>query len=95
MPSKNILQNEDDADKLSGILKVFNDRLKCTTKAAKGNMSDTRKTIPDGAASLNVRTKSMSRGKDVGATASASLGPTNRNRAGDFLLPDTPTTLML
>lgn len=68
MPSKNILQNEDDADKLSDILKVFNDRLKCTTKAAKGSMSDTRKTIPDGAASLNVRTKSMSRTRPLPAS---------------------------
>lgn len=61
MSSKNILQNEDDADKLADILKVFNDQLKCTTKTAKGNISDTRKMIPDGAVSLNVRTKSTSR----------------------------------
>lgn len=73
MSSKNILQNEDDADTLADILKVFNDQLKCTTKTAKGNISDMKKMIPDGAVSLNVRTKSMSRGKDVEDTTSASL----------------------
>lgn len=72
MPSKIILQN-DNADKLSDILKDFNDQLKCTTKTATGNISDMRKMIPDGAVSLNVRTKSMSRGKDVEDTTSASL----------------------
>lgn len=73
MSSKNILQNEEAADKLADILKVFNDQLKCTTKTAKGNISDTRKMIPDGAVSLNVRTESMSRGKDVEDATSASL----------------------
>lgn len=72
MSSKIILQN-DDADKLLDILKDFNDQLKCTTETATGNISDMRKMIPDGAVSLNVRTKSMSRGKDVEDTTSASL----------------------
>lgn len=65
MSSNNILQNEDDTDMFSDILKVFNYQLKCTTKNAKGNISDIRKMIPDGDVSLNMRMKSISKSKYV------------------------------
>lgn len=65
MSSKNILQNEKDTKMFSDTVKVFNSQLKCTTKNAKGNISDIRKMIPDGGVALNRRMKSISKSKYV------------------------------